>query len=98
MQGLSRHGSHPGGGPTGPKGQGVIAAYSAAVGGAAGAGAGLNEKYTLNDRGQIFYTLVKCAGTGASMTMEERCLNHVINLRPLCGACNTSNRNRPHSF
>jgi hypothetical protein len=85
-------------GPAGPKGTSVVAAYSAAVGGVAGVapargavGVARDAKYTLNDRGQMFYSLVKWADD--LMSLEECCLNHVINLRPLCGACNTSNRN-----
>jgi hypothetical protein len=83
------------GGPDGHKGQGVVAAYMAQVGGLPGAAnAALGDKYTLNDRGEIFYTLVNWAGK--SLIMEERCRNHIINLRPLCGACNTPNRNTRH--
>ncbi len=83
------------GGPDGRKGGAVVAAYAAQVGGQQGpANATKGDKYTLSDRGAIFYTLVNWAGK--SMLLEERCLNHIINLRPLCGACNTPNRNTRH--
>lgn len=88
-------------GPSGPKGGAVLATYAPSVGAVAppasarnAAGAALYQKYTLTDRGQIFYSLVHWAGQ--SMILQERCLNHVINLRPLCGACNTPNRNTRH--
>jgi hypothetical protein len=82
------------GAPTGRKGLHVNPAYSALVGGLPGAAAGLNAKYTLNDVGQIYYTLVNWAGR--SLIMQERCRNHIINLRPLCGSCNSPNRNVRH--
>jgi hypothetical protein len=80
---------------TGPKGIAADAAYRAGIGGVA---AGLvaptrHQKYTLNNIGKIYYTLADFAGAVADNTIANQSINHMSNLRPLCNACNTVNRN-----
>lgn len=78
--------------PLGRKGVHYANIWPALVGGQAGAGIGTrNAKYTLNDIGKIYYTLSEWGNQYANLT--SACLNHIINLRPLCNACNTPNRN-----
>jgi hypothetical protein len=81
----------------GPKGTHFSAAQVPLVGGVAGAGVGtLQAKYTLNDVGKIYYTIADWCGVLADQTMTTACMNHIVNLRPLCNACNTPNRNIRH--
>ena len=82
-------------GPAGPKGTHYLAAQRVAVGGLLSANAGtLQAKYTLNDVGTIYYTLADWCGVLG--TLQTACMNHIVNLRPLCNACNTPNRNVRH--
>jgi hypothetical protein len=85
------------GGASGPKGVHFQAAHMVNVGGAGGAvGATLIQKYTLNDMGQIYFTIADWCGLVDNSELDDACMHHVINLRPLCGACNTPNRNVRH--
>lgn len=82
-------------GPGGDKGVNVFANHGASVAGLASANTGNHaSKYTLNDVGQIYYTIADWSGV--LLVMEEACMNHFVNLRPLCSACNTPNRNVRH--
>lgn len=67
-------------------------AKSVAFAGAAGAAASsLSQRYTLSDRGTTFFTLLNRVGEQRPEVMPEvsrLCLNHYINLRPLCPGCN----------
>ena len=86
-------------GPTGRKGtHGTVAGWPAAVGGLASANVGtLNAKYTLNNIGKIYYTLIQWSNpAGNYRALVEDCMNHIMNLRPLCSACNSPNRNVRH--
>jgi hypothetical protein len=79
-------------GPSGPKGTHAIATWRGQVNGLGSAGVNTRAaKYTLNDVGKMYYTLAHDAGE--LPTLKTACMNHVINLRPLCSACNTPNRN-----
>jgi hypothetical protein len=83
-------------GPAGPKGNNVFTAWQTQVNGLAPAiPTTLETKFTLNDVGKIYYTLADSAGLLGDDMLQGVCLNHYINLRPLCGVCNTSNRNKP---
>jgi hypothetical protein len=78
----------------GPKGTHFSAMQVPHVGGVAGAGMGTRQaKYTLNDVGKIYYTIADSCGVLKDNTLTTACMNHIVNLRPLCNACNTSTRN-----
>lgn len=83
---------------TGPKAAHFHAAHSATVNGVAGiAGATRDQKYTLNAVGRIYLTIADwCGLLQGNNEFDMACINHVINLRPLCSTCNTANRNTPH--
>ena len=86
------------GAPVGPKGAHFAGLHRANVGGVAGAAAAATgAKYTLNNIGEIYLTVADWCGllTG-NHELDMACMNHIINLRPLCPACNTPNRNVPH--
>jgi hypothetical protein len=77
-------------GPTGGKGIAVGTELGPKIGGAFGTG-GRDEKYTLNPAGTIYLTLINTVGgTG---DLKTACLNHFVNLQPLCHACNSPGRN-----
>ncbi len=80
------------GGSKGLKGASLLAQFALAVGGAAAAVGTDVDRYTLSDVGQIYYTLIN--EQGDRTTLEQLCLNHIANLRPLCGVCNKPNRNK----
>lgn len=46
------------------------------------------KRYAVNETGALFFSLVQWVGGWAEL--EENCLNHVLNLRPMCIHCNTS--------
>jgi hypothetical protein len=86
------------GAAAGPKGAHFAGIHRANVGGVVGAaGAATAAKYTLNNIGEIYLTVADWCGllTG-NHELDMACMNHIINLRPLCPACNTPNRNTPH--
>ena len=79
--------------PTGPKGLSVIATKAALVGGIpAPAGNGLLDKSTTNDRGVIYYSVIKWANQQEDL--QEVCTHHYLNLAPACNSCNSSMGNR----
>jgi hypothetical protein len=87
------------GDPTGFKGSDYRIMNMANVGRVAGvANATLREKYTLNNVGQIYYTIADWAGLVGNGELDTACMHHVINLRPLCGRCNSPNRNVQYYF
>jgi hypothetical protein len=51
----------------------------------------LGDRYSLNWQGFLFYTVVK--SLGSKTELEVRSMNSMINLRPLCGHCNSSRQN-----
>lgn len=79
-------------GPDGLKGQDIILHWGPLVGGLASANVGTRAaKYTLNNAGKIYYTLSEWNNEYGTLVSQS--LNHIVNLRPLCHACNTPNRN-----
>jgi hypothetical protein len=50
------------------------------------------ERYTLNDIGTIYYSLLYHNHDWA-ITLGERCLHSIFNLRPVCPSCNSSLKN-----
>jgi hypothetical protein len=98
-------------GPKGPKGQ-AIQSYLAASSGFGSTAPTLNKvmpmpgraplggtsvdaRYTLNDQGTVLYSFVVAAGQTAEL--QSQCMHGLINLRPVCGACN-SGRGNPLKF
>lgn len=47
---------------------------------------------TTNDAGTLYYSVFKALGELNSL--KEKCMHHYLNLRPLCGPCNSSLSNR----
>jgi hypothetical protein len=43
---------------------------------------------TLSDAGAIYYSVFEAMNRGADL--QEACMHHYLNLRPLCGPCNSS--------
>lgn len=82
-------------GPQGRKGAEFAGKWTAGAAGLAGIATGVHPlKYTLNRIGMLYYTLAVWSKT--DFTLAQHCLHHVINLRPLCMACNKPGRNRRH--
>lgn len=80
------------GGPSiGGKNRAALARYAANVGGDSTIGAAASKdakKYQLSSVGIIYYTVLwhgKFIGK-----LQEVCMHHYLNLRPLCGPCNSS--------
>jgi hypothetical protein len=78
----------------GPKGAHFQAIHMAAVGGVASVSTARADKYTLNTQGEIYYSLFFHRNMLQELAIA--CMNHIINLRPLCNGCNTPNRNTSH--
>jgi hypothetical protein len=75
------------GGPKGAKG----VAYITALGAPVAAAATVHDRYTLNDAGTALFTLICRVGEhrhDVITTLNQLCMNHYINLRPMCLACN----------
>lgn len=53
------------------------------------------DRYSLTWEGYLFYSIVKALNCTAEL--EVRCMNSLINLRPLCGHCNGA-RGNPLKF
>jgi hypothetical protein len=51
----------------------------------------LEQRYTLNTRGALFYSLAVVAG--AKDELETACINSLLNLAPRCRTCNSSKSN-----
>ena len=49
------------------------------------------DKYTMNNSGILYFSLLKEAEQLRNLT--ERCMHNYLNLRPLCAPCNSSLRN-----
>ena len=78
--------------PKGHKGQTVVGYWAGLVGGVSGPPSGsTDDRYSTNDIGSIYLTLVAWAGETAAL--ETACMHHMINLRPLCPSCNSPTRN-----
>ncbi len=61
------------------------------VGGTAKVIGSTNERYSLTETGLIYYTMFKEAG--ALQKLYDACMNNILNLRPVCGPCNSRLRN-----
>jgi hypothetical protein len=70
-------------------------------GGAPAVAAGtVDDRYTLNDAGTALFTLIYRIAEHRRViltTLNQLCMNHYINLRPMCLACNIA-RGAPLRF
>jgi hypothetical protein len=76
------------GGPKGEKNKTAVQTYAATVGGLAKNVGSWTERYSLNEPGSIYYSMVKAANQ--LQDLRTRCLHNTLNLRPVCGPCNSS--------
>lgn len=53
-------------------------------------GTSLDDRYTLNDKGIVFYSLAVQLNENI---LEEECMHNLVNLAPLCQFCNSSRSN-----
>jgi hypothetical protein len=51
-------------------------------------GVSLHQRYTLNEKGTLLYSLVVASGERENLV--KACLHGVMNLKPACGSCNSS--------
>lgn len=58
-------------------------------------GASVVNRYTLNEQGAILYSFIVESGNLAEM--KSNCMHGLLNLKPLCGACNSA-RGNPLKF
>ena len=65
----------------------AVDAYAASVGGQTAQPGNLGDRTTLNNAGIIYYSVFKAANLEAGL--GEKCLHHYLNLRPVCGRCNS---------
>ena len=80
-------------GARGKKNTEAIAAWAAKVGGdTAPKGGTMAERTTLNVFGGIYYSVFKAAG--ALPALSTACTHHYLNLRPVCGPCNSRLRDQ----
>lgn len=79
------------GGPKGKKNKHAIQANAATVGGKVANLGSWSERYSLNDAGAIYYSVIKEAQQLSNL--ENACLHHFLNLRPVCGPCNSRLKN-----
>ena len=78
--------------PRGAKNRAAVAGAAASVGGNPDPPLGPRpHRYTLNEAGAIYYTVFKAARI--LDRLEYACLHHYLNLRPVCGPCNSALRN-----
>jgi hypothetical protein len=87
-------------GPKGPKGQAILTHLRGGVplgkvmpqlGRPAMGGTSLNKRYSLTDEGTMLYSFVAAAGELDSL--KSQCMHGLLNLRPVCQACNSSRGN-----
>lgn len=75
--------------PTGKKNIQAVATYASQVGGDPNPTIGDRAgRYTLNEPGAIYYTVFR--DSGKLDDLKNSCMNHYLNLRPVCGPCNSS--------
>jgi len=65
----------------------AVDAHAASVGGRTALPGGIGERTTLNEAGIIYFSVFKAAKLEAAL--GEKCLHHYLNLRPVCGPCNS---------
>lgn len=58
-------------------------------------GSTVDERYSLDWQGMVFYSVA--VGLDFVVSLQTRCMHSLINLRPLCGVCN-SRRGNPLKF
>lgn len=56
----------------------------------------LDDRYTLNARGEILYSVAVAAQQKA--LLQKHCVSSLLNLQPMCGSCNSSKKNRSLKF
>jgi predicted RNA-binding Zn-ribbon protein involved in translation (DUF1610 family) len=79
-------------GPKGKKNKAAIQANAAAVGGKVVEQTGTwSDRYTFNDVGTLYYSVMK--GANQTAALADKCLHHFLNLRPVCGPCNSRLKN-----
>jgi hypothetical protein len=54
-------------------------------------GSSVTDRYTLNDEGTLLYSFAVEAGQLEEL--KSQCMHGLLNLKPLCGACNSSRQN-----
>jgi hypothetical protein len=79
-------------GPTGGKGKATATAVAISLGGTVGLGGSRADRYTLNLAGIIYYSVFRIAKAIDDLTTV--CMHHPLNLRPVCGPCNSSLQNQ----
>jgi hypothetical protein len=83
-------------GPGGRKGIAVAGGLATKITGGPipASGGSMDDRHSLNLAGAIYLTLIE--GIGKTAEFKSMCLNHFVNLRPLCHSCNSPNRNVAH--
>ena len=82
------------GAPHGNKNRDSLATNAAAVGGDPNAaGAGRQSRYTTNLAGAIYYSVLRNDDELLQVFLEA-CMHHYLNLRPVCGPCNSRLQNQ----
>lgn len=79
------------GSPRGHKNKTAVQANAVAVGGTVAQVGSWDERYSLNDAGVIYYSIIKEAHQLGKLA--EHCMQHMLNLRPVCGPCNSRLKN-----
>lgn len=79
------------GGARGNKNKTAVQANTVAVGGTVANLGSWDERYSLNDAGTIYYSIIKEANQLGKLA--EHCMQHMLNLRPVCGPCNSRLKN-----
>jgi hypothetical protein len=76
-------------GPHGAKNNMALGQFATLVGGNSNPPRGSREdRYTLNAAGAIYYSVLKAANQLGEL--KKACMHHYLNLRPICGPCNSS--------
>ena len=76
------------GAPHGRKNMMEYAKYSSKAGGVSSFPGTRADRRTLNPQGAIYYTVLRHAGKIPDLA--EACMHHYVNLRPVCGPCNST--------
>ena len=71
--------------------QQIIQPIPTKLGRASLGGSSVENRYTLTNEGTLLYSFVVDAGKLEDL--KSQCMNGLLNLRPLCGACNSSRQN-----
>jgi hypothetical protein len=79
------------GAPKGAKNKAAVARLAKSVGGVVAPLATWADRYTFNEAGAIYYSIVREANQ--LQALANSCMNNMLNLRPACGPCNSRLRN-----